>query len=145
MNALTRIAGFLGLLLLTACGAAGRECASLREMGRDPAIIAALERWVDDRQSKGLLDQAHEVDGPIASPGVYRVKIDDPALEAQLGRGMDANVVTSASDEVSSVFFAYRNYRGLVVYVGVRDFSMIPEKALDFVSQRTAIMCIERD
>lgn len=119
-------------------------CAEIRNLASDRAFVKALERWVDDQDKKGRLGEAHSIDGRVAMPAAYRVEVDDPLLRQRLnGRG--ANILMGIDEDISAVFFTDQAYSGLIVKIPGRSASIVSDQSLAHLTERSAIVCIQRD
>jgi hypothetical protein len=114
-------------------------------LARNSALRSELESWVTSKARDGSLVSKNAIRAAGRRPGDFQVAIGDEGLERKLGQGMGASVILNERGDAVAVLFSAQNYRGLVIKVAPGTETTIPDGALDFVSTRTAVMCMSRD
>jgi hypothetical protein len=142
VNFLKTLSALNFLLCLSGCSSQS-VCSTLSEKSKNHIFIKNMERWVDENESTGkLLPNNKKLSSD--PPGDYLLEKDDFFRKA-IGDDLNASVVTNADGDIESVFFFKESFRGFLVLVRGENNSIVRKKHLSRVSDRTFLICIEKE
>jgi hypothetical protein len=126
---------------LSGC-AQGQPCSSVNEIAGNPASIQKIEHWVDGQREGLRLGARNTIPGHVSMPGRYSIAVPS-AL--QWTPKVEARVITEPDGTPKAIFLGDYNFQGLVVKFDTKDNSLLPRNKLKPITQRTSLICIQRD
>lgn len=126
---------------LSGC-ARSQPCASVKEIAGNPASIQRIEHWVDAQREELHLGARNAIPGHVSMPGRYSIAIPS---DLQWTPEVEARVITEPDGTPKAIFLGDYNFQGLVVNFDTKENSLLPRNKLKPITQRTSLICIQRD
>jgi len=120
------------------------HCSDFYAKARAGAEKGLFEAWVDEKNERGLLERKMAVEGPFYVPGEFNVPIDGPAAKV-LGPDYGARVIVGVDGRPESIFFATRNFGGVLVMTRGSRNTQVLDSSLTLVNERVSVMCSQKD